>query len=40
MFFDSYEMVHLEYSPLDQRITKEHYKKVLCRLSNAECRKR
>jgi len=35
VFFDSRGVVHLEYAPQGQTVTKEYYERVLCRLHNA-----
>ena len=39
-FFDSHGVVHHEYVPQGQTVTKEYYEGVLCRLHNAVRRKR
>jgi hypothetical protein len=40
IFFDSRRVVHHEYAPQGQIVTKEYYEGVLCRLRNAVRRKR
>ena len=39
-FLDSHGVVHHEYAPQGQTVTKEYYKGVLCRLCNAVQRTR
>ena len=40
LFFDSLGVVHHEYTPQGQIVTKEYYEGLLCRLRNAVRRKR
>jgi len=40
VFFDSCGVMHHEYAPQGQNVTKEYYEGVLCRFHNAVQRKR